>query len=219
MKIVALIPLRGWSVSIPRKNIKMLAGQPLCNYTIKAALWSHLINETRVSTEDQEIKKIALEAGAKVLDRPAEYATNTASTASVMIHFMEHIDFDILVTIQATSPLTTSEDLDNAIAQFLANNPDSMLTCVRTKRFFWNLDCTPLNYDFNNRPRRQDFNGIFMENWAFYITKREALATSKNPLCGKVDIYEMSEDNAVEIDSPEDWIAVEKIITKKQNSL
>lgn len=212
MKIVSLIPLRGWSKSIPYKNIKPLAGKPLCNRTIEASLNSKYISETRVSTDDPKIKEIALFAGAKVLNRPEEFATDTASTESVMLHFMEHVDFDLLVTIQATSPLTMTEDLDTAIENFKKNNYDSMLTGVMSKRFFWNPDGSALNYDPFKRPRRQDFTWTIVENWAFYITSKEVLEKDKNRLWGKIGIYEMDEKTFIEIDEPEDRNNIEKII-------
>lgn len=214
MKIVALIPLRGGSVSIPRKNIKLLAWVPLCNYVISASLQSELISETWVSTEDNEIKEIAQKAGANVLDRPAIYATNTASTMSVVEHFMENIDFDILVIIQATSPLTSAQDLDDAISTFLEKDYDSMVTWVLVKRFFWNLDWTPMNYNPHNRPRRQDFEGSIMENWSFYITKKPILTRDNTILWGKIGIYKMPDNHTIELDSPEDREALENILQK-----
>ncbi|EKD29973.1 MAG: acylneuraminate cytidylyltransferase [uncultured bacterium (gcode 4)] len=216
MKIIALIPLRGGSKSIPHKNIKLLAWKPLCNWTIEASLWSKYIQETWVSTDDQEIKAIAIATGAKVIDRPTEFASDTASTESVMLHFMKHIDFDILVTLQATSPCTSSDDLDTAIKQFIDKEYGSMLSWVITKRFFWNKNGQPLNYDYLSRPRRQDFEGTIMENGAFYITKKSVLQKNQNRLGGKIGIYKMSEDTAIEIDEPEDWVNVEKILLSRQ---
>src|SRR3989338_2676554 len=131
-KIVTLIPLRGGSKSIPYKNVKEMAGKPLCFWVIKAATGSKYIDEVWVSTEDKKIKEIVLSLGlpVKVIDRPAEFATDEASTESVMLHFAEQVDFDILNLVQATSPLTSSEDLDKAIEQFFAENDDSLLTGV-----------------------------------------------------------------------------------------
>lgn len=216
MKIVSLIPLRWGSKSIPYKNIKIIWWQPLCNRTINASLWSELINETRVSTDDDKIKEIALKAWAKVIDRPKEFWTDTASTESVMSHFMENINFDILVTIQATSPLTASKDLDSALNKFFDEWYDSMLTWVLTKRFFRTKEWKSLNYDFMHRPRRQEFGWTIMENGAFYITKKEILQKYWNRLWGNIWVYEMEEKHAIEIDEPSDWIALECLLS--QNS-
>lgn len=217
MKIFALIPLRGGSKSIPKKNIKSIATKPLAAWTLEAAAKSTQISAVYVSTDSEEISTVVqgLGLGIKVIQRPAEFATDEASTESVMLHFMSQLDFDLLLTIQATSPLLTAEDLDRAIVQFQQQQLDSMLSAVRTKRFFWNDDATPINYDPLHRPRRQDFDGILMENGAFYITKREILERYQCRLGGKIGIYEMDESTAVEIDEPEDWERVERLLLKR----
>ena len=213
MNIVALIPLRAGSVSIPNKNIKALCGKPLFFWVVDAAFKSDNIDEVYISTDSQEIAKIAKYyfPKVKIIDRPSILATNTASTESVMLHFMAMVNFDILITIQATSPLITSFDIDSAIVNFLENNFDSMLTAVRCKRFFWSDNSTPLNYDPAIRPLRQDFVGTLMENGAFYLTKRSILSVHSCRLGGKIGIHEMSELSSIEIDEPDDWDRVEEI--------
>lgn len=221
MNIVALIPLRGNSKSIPKKNIKPIAGKPLSAWVLEAAAATSIIG-TYVSTDSQEIVNVvqSLGLGVQVVNRPAEFATDEASTESVLLHFMSQVDFDVLVTIQATSPLLTAQDLDAAIAQFKAQGLDSMFSAVRTRRFFWNDDATPINYDPLHRPRRQDFAGTLMENGAFYITKREILERYQCRLGGKIGVYAMDEATAVEIDEPEDWERVERLLlsNRKGNS-
>ncbi len=218
MKTLSLIPLRGGSKSIPKKNIKTLAGKPLSAWTLEAAVGASVIDAVYVSTDSDEIAEVVQGLGleVQVIHRPAEFATDEASTESVMLHFMGEVGFDRLVTIQATSPLLTSQDLDRAIAQFDEQQLDSMLSAVRTKRFFWNDDATPINYDPLRRPRRQDFNGTLMENGAFYITRRDILARHQCRLGGKIGVYEMDESMAVEIDEPEDWERVERLLLKRE---
>lgn len=220
MKCISVVPLRGGSKSIPKKNIKKIAGKPLCYWTLHAAVQLKDIDEVYISTDSDEVADIVnnLNLGVKIIMRPAEYATDEASTESVLLHFMENIEFDHLVTIQATSPLLTSTDLDRAINNFQSENYDSMLSCVRTKRFFWNDNVTPINYDPLNRPRRQEFNGTLMENGAFYITKREILEKYQCRLSGKVGIYEMDESTSIEIDEPEDWDKVEQLLIQRTQS-
>jgi N-acylneuraminate cytidylyltransferase len=218
MNTVALIPLRGGSKSIPKKNIKALAGKPLSAWTLEAAAGAAQVDAVYVSTDSDQIADVVhgLALGVKVIMRPVEYATDEASTESVMLHFMSQVDFDVLVTIQATSPLLTTRDLDQALVQFQDQQLDSMLSAVRTKRFFWHDDATPINYDPLHRPRRQDFRGTLMENGAFYITKREILQRHQCRLGGKIGIYEMDESTAVEIDEPEDWERVERLLLQRQ---
>ena len=179
---VALVPLRGGSKAIPKKNIKIIGDRPLCAWVLDAASNASKIAQVYVSTDDQEIKKVVtgLNLGIRVLDRPAELATDDATTESVMLHFLENVpEFDRLVTIQATSPLLEGWQLDEALDRYETEQYDSMLSVVRTKAFFWHEDGTPVNYDPLRRPRRQDFAGTFMENGAFYITDRAFLASSR----------------------------------------
>jgi CMP-N-acetylneuraminic acid synthetase len=212
VKTVALIPLRGGSKSIPKKNIKYLAGKPLSAWVIEAAAGCASLDSVYISTDSQEIASViqGLGVSVNILMRPPEYSTDDASTEAVMLHFLSIVDFDLLITIQATSPLLTSQDLNRALLQFNDQQLQSMISAVRTKRFFWNDDATPINYDPQHRPRRQDFRGTFMENGAFYITKREILQRYQCRLGGKIGIYEMNESAALEIDEPEDWDQVER---------
>lgn len=215
MKTVALIPLRGGSKSIPYKNIKEIGGHPLAYWVCKAAVDAPFISDVYVSTEDPKIKE-AVEAfglGIKFIDRPLELAGDLTTTDAVMMHFLqEEPDFDLLFTIQATSPLTTSKELEEGLEHFRKNECDSMLTGVRIKRFFWTDEGVALNYDYRNRPMRQQFNGTIMENGAFYITKKEVLEKYQNRLGGKIGVYEMPAYMAAELDEPEDWEILEKII-------
>ncbi len=216
-KVVALVPLRGGSKSIPDKNIKNLNGKPLCYYTLKAAADSEYVNEVYVSTDSKKIAKVveSLDLGVQIIIRPDELATDEASTEAVMLHFTENVEYDFLITMQATSPLTEAEDIDNSLRLFAEKKCDSMLTGVRCKRFYWSQDGKPLNYNPAERPRRQDFDGVLVENGAFYISTRDLLLKEKCRLGGKIGIYEMSEETYVEIDEPEDWASVEKLLRKK----
>lgn len=216
----ALFPLRGGSKSIPLKNIKYLAGKPLCIWTIQSALESGVFDAVFVSTDDgrvaETVRKWAPEV--EIIDRPAEFATDTASTESVMEHAATFIDFEVLCTVQATSPLTLPEDFRNAHDLFVSGGYDSLLTAVRIKRFFWNDDGTAINYDPVRRPRRQDFSGTLMENGAFYFTRKSILSDKKSRLGGKTAVYEMREDTAIEIDEPSHWIAVERLIAARSGT-
>lgn len=218
-KIIALIPLRGGSKSIPYKNIKEIAGKPLAYWVCTAAKNSEYIDEVYVSTEDKKIKKVinSFNLGVKIIDRPNELATDETSTASVMLHFAEKVDFDILIMLQATSPLTTSSDIDTAIGKFIGDGSDSMVTGVLLKRFFWTKDGKALNYNYLDRPRRQDFGGTVMENGAFYIIKKEILKKYKSMLAGKVSIFIMPDDTSTELDESNDWIVVEKLLKKRND--
>lgn len=217
-RTVALVPLRGGSKGIPRKNIKTIAGRPLCAWVLGAATDAKRIDTVYVSTDSDEIKETVagLGLGIEILDRPVELASDEATTESVMIHFVENVpDFRHIVTIQATSPLLRGQQLDEALALFETESYDSMLSVVRTGRFFWSEDGVPLNYDPQRRPRRQEFRGTLMENGAFYIIRASLLTETKCRLGGQIGLYEMPEDTALEIDTPEDWDAVARLLQQR----
>lgn len=217
---IAFIPVRCGSKSIPFKNIKEFCGKPLVYWNLEALQNSQNIDKIFVATDCDEIKTVVDSFGfskVEVYDRDSKNAEDTASTESVMLEFIEKNSFDskdLFLLVQATSPLTQTKDFDEALEKLQKENADSLLTCVRTKRFYWNDDGAPENYDYNNRPRRQDFDGRLMENGAFYINSIENIKLSKNRLSGKIAIYEMEEFAAVEIDEEDDWLIAEKLMHK-----
>lgn len=217
---IAFIPVRCGSKSIPFKNIKEFCGKPLVYWNLEALEKSNNIDEIFVATDCEEIKDIVNSFGfskVKVYDRDEENASDIASTESVMLEFINRQNFkdsDLFFLVQATSPLTQTKDFDKALETLKNENADSLLTCIRTKRFFWDKNANPINYDFINRPRRQDFDGFFMENGAFYINSIENIKKDKNRLSSKIAIYEMEEFTAVEIDEEDDWLIAEKMMCK-----
>ncbi len=213
-RIVAIVPLRGGSKGIPGKNIKQIAGKPLFAWSIEAALKSEIPDKIVVSTDSPKIGKCVKELFPEVdvLSRPAELASDTASTESVMLHAMEYYDFEHMLLVQVTSPMVTEVDFRKAWRKYEEEKLDSLLTAVRSYRFLWSNDSKPLNYDPSDRPRRQDFGGALVENGAFYITSKDILENNKCRLGGVIGIYEMDERCSREVDSIEDWIEIEKIL-------
>ena len=225
MKKIAIIPLRKNSKGIPGKNKKKLLGRPLFCWTLGAAIFSEL-DEVYIFTDDEEIlsfiqKEYSWSSKVKGLLRNEENANDTASTESAMVEFAEKIkfDFDILCLLQATSPLTTTKDINEALFQITSKNKTSALSVVKTHRFTWNADGTPQNYDVFNRPRRQDFEGLLIENGAIYATSKEAFFQSKNRVSGTIGLVEMPEETLMEIDSISDWLIVESLVAERQKSL
>ncbi len=226
---VAYIPVRGGSKSIPLKNIKIIHGKPLVYWVVKAACLCRFIDKVYVATDSSEIStvvnsfKIGIEKTVFekliVVGRSAESCTDQASTEFGLLEFATDYDFENIVLIQATSPLLTSEDLDGGFELFANEGVDSVLSVVENLRFFWNRDkngdAYATNYDIDNRPRRQDFNGTLMENGAFYITSKKALLQSRNRMSGKIKAYEMCQESAYEIDEPMDWGIVETMLKSK----
>lgn len=217
VKLAALIPLRGGSKSIPRKNINPLAGKPLCAWILAAARQSGLFATIAVSTDDAEIAGVVRELDPKVLviDRPPELATDTATTDAVMLHALPWLDCDVLCTLQATSPLTSAAMLREAWSQFQREHRDSMVTGVRSGKFVWTLDGRPLNYDPRHRPMRQQFAGSVLENGAFYFTRRELLERERCRLGGSIGVYVMPPECDIELDEPGDWAAVASLLAAR----
>ena len=219
-KVVAFVPARGGSKSIPLKNIKSLNGKPLIFWCLSSLQQTCLVDEIVVATDSDEIAKVV--AGfnfskASVYRRCAENAGDTASTESVILEYINNkkpTANTVFMLVQATSPLTQAKHFNEALMQYQEQRYDSMLSCVRTRRFFWNADGTPKSYDYRNRPRRQDFEGELMENGAFYINTVENILRDSNRLSGNIGLYEMPEYTAAEIDEPHDWTILESLMRK-----
>jgi N-acylneuraminate cytidylyltransferase len=220
VKTIAFIPARGGSKSIPLKNIKSICGKPLVYWNINALQNCSRIDEIIIATDSDEIKKTVNDFHfnkVKIFNRSAENATDTASTESVMLEYINQSNLkfdDIFILVQATSPLTETKHFEEALEIYSQGHFDSMLTCVRNFRFFWDENGEPINYNYHNRPRRQDFNGNLMENGAFYINVVKNILKEKNRLSGKIGIYEMPEYTAVEIDELDDWAILENLMYK-----
>lgn len=215
----AFIPLRGGSKSIPRKNIKLIAGYPLFYWSLKAALDSGSFDQIVVSTEDEEIKNVVnhyFPESVSVDQRPSHLAADDTSTEAVVLDYLKRSEADVFVLIQATSPLVSSEDFVKAKDYFIENKFDSMLSACEFKRFLWSNDGKPINYDPQSRPRRQEFDGAMLENGAFYFTKTSVYNEYKNRLGGKIGIFPMAEETAYELDEPVDWIIIEELLRAKK---
>lgn len=220
MRRIAFIPVRGGSKSIPLKNIKSFCGKPLVCWNIEALEQCPEVDEIIVATDSGKIEETITSQPykkTKIFHRSAENACDTASTESVMLEYIHYAQLpgdDIFMLVQATSPLTETVHFTEALTMYGKGEYDSILTCVRNYRFFWNEDGTSMNYDYKNRPRRQNFSGMLMENGAFYINKVKNILESGNRLSGHIGIYEMPEYTATEIDEPDDWIVLENLMRK-----
>lgn len=222
--IVAFVPARSGSKSVPLKNVREFAGKPLIYWTLLAAQLTDSIDEIYVSTDSEQIKKTVESfnlSKVNVISRSAATATDTATTESAMLEFAETRSFRTIVLIQATSPLLTHIDLTQAIEKYLTGGYDSMLSVVRQKRFLWADDnkqgASALNYDYKARPRRQDFDGFWVENGAFYITERQNLLRTRNRLNGRIGLYEMPESTYHELDQEEDWVVLESLAKTRKS--
>ena len=216
---IALLPARCGSQTIPFKNIKIICGKPLIYWALLALTKSKSIDQIYVATDCDDIKDVVVDFNfekVQIFDRCDVNASNTASTESVMLEFLDGMNFseeDLFILVQATTPFTSSDDFDNAINIIKSNSEiDSLLSCVESKRFFWTKDGNAINYNYYKRPLRQDFDGLLMENGAFYINTVENIY--KNRLSGNIHPYVMPEYTAIEADEEDDWLIIEQLMYK-----
>lgn len=221
----AFIPVRGGSKSIPLKNIKLLNGKPLVYWTALAAENAECIDKLVIATDSEEIKSTVLGFGFKklvVYDRDKNNASDTSSTEDVMLEYINKSEMgndDLFFLIQATSPMLKAEHIDGMYNEFSKNDSDSMFTGVREKQFKWvgvnnKNGLKPVNYDYRNRPRRQDFEGLIAENGACYINSVKNIKRDRCRLSGKITAFELPSYTLYELDEPSDWIIVEEMMKR-----
>ena len=214
--IVALIPARGGSKGIHKKNLASLAGKPLISYVIDAAKDS-MIDEVWVSTDNDEIAYFSKGIGAKVLKRPDELAQDDSSTEEVMLHFAEHVKFDTLILLQPTSPLITGYDIDNGLKLYQSKGYDSVISVIDSGDILlWDkISKRPINYNVYDRGRRQTRDSTYIiETGGFYITSREALLDTKCRCSGNIGFSFIDFWKSFEVDTINDLRMIEKLLTK-----
>lgn len=222
-EVLAIIPARGSSKGIPKKNILPLLGKPLIAHTIEQALAAKRVSRVVVSTDDDEIARVSKKSGAEVIMRPPELAVDTAPTWPVIVHAVKDLQKqgynpDYVVMMQCTSPIRESRDIDNAVDTLEEQDADSVLSVVDSHDFLWKVKeggAVPINYDFNNRPRRQDRELEYKENGSIYVIKTPLILENNNYLAGKVAIYVMDNWKGLEIDDELDFFLIEKIMQHK----
>ena len=229
MQVIAIIPARGGSKGLPRKNIRPLARKPLIAYSIEAALQSDVLNRVAVSTEDDEIAAIALKYGAEVLKRPPELAEDDSTTRAVLWHHVRELADegylpDAVMTLQPTSPLRRAEHIREALALFAADDrADSLVSCLAVPHVFhplsvmrWDAAGYLVPY-FDNVPlptRRQDKPPAMARNGAaVYITRTARLADYV--FGGRLIGYQMDEESSLDIDSLADLERAEAILAAR----
>ena len=209
MKIVAMIPARGGSKGIPKKNIVDFCGIPLVAHSINQAKNSAYISDVYVSSDCDEILKVSKDYAAIPVKRPDALSYDESPSESAIEHFLStNVQCDILVVLQATSPLRETKDIDSAIKKYLHEGCDSMFSAVNGRDFFvWKKEgenYTSLTYNYNNRKRRQDIASLFVENGSFYIMDASGFLKNNNRLFGKIECYVMDDWKIHEIDTLDD---------------
>ena len=225
MNIIAIIPVRGGSKGLPRKNVLHFNSVPLVVHSIDFAKECSLVNTVYVSTNDDEIASISSNSGAAIIQRPLELSGDSATTESAIEHVLSTLTVkpDIIILLQATSPFRPKNSLKVALDKFIQNDFDSLLSISPTHRFFWSVDENDninAKYDYLNRPRRQDLerkNIRFVENGSLYIFTYDHFTSMKNRLGGKIGYIEFNEKYSHEIDTELDFNFLEAMVKNESN--
>ena len=226
MKTLIVIPARGGSKRIPRKNVRILCGKPLIRYSIENAKAlrnaMHLDVDVAVSTDDEELGGIVQKSGVEVIARPAELATDTVTLDPVIFHALKYMEdkksvrYDTVITMQATSPTLKMTTIRDAIIYFEDHNFDTVLSATNKPHLSWGVGPSGdyiKNYD--KRLNSQELPPNYIETGGFLITRRECVS-EKGRIGDKVSIFEIPEDEAVDIDTYSDWVLCENILRRKK---
>jgi CMP-N,N'-diacetyllegionaminic acid synthase len=212
-RVLCIIPARGGSKRLPGKNLAPLAGKPLVAHSIEQALAAPSVERVVVSTDDPEIARAARERGAEVIERPAELATDEAPSEGALLHALDTLEAregyvpDLLLFLQATVPVRRPEDLEAAIATLEREGADSLLSVVESRRFHWREDvggARPVDYDPRRRPRSQERQPDLVENGSIYLVRPAVLRREGCRLGGRIALYRMGAESAVDVDGPLD---------------
>lgn len=222
-EVLGIIPARGGSKGVPGKNIRLLAGKPLIVWTIEAAQAAQTISRLVVSTDDPAIAAVAAQAGAEVIDRPAELAGDTTPTEPVLFHALETLASaegyqpDAIALLQCTSPLRGADVIDAGVRKLFDTGCDAVMTVTPIQHWYLagtisDGDIFEPEYDYHKRPRSQDMPEKYRENGALYVTRRDAFYTYRNRLGGQVRVIVMDPVRSIDIDTLQDFILAEEVL-------
>lgn len=213
-RTLAVIAARGGSKGIPHKNLLPLCGKPLIAWSVEQARNAKGVTEVAVSSDSDEILAVAEQYGAIGVKRPAAIAGDTATSESAWLHALDAREaatgaFDLVLSLQATSPIREAADLDGALSQYAAEGWDSLLSVCEIEDFFnWRKlpdgGADAVNYDWRSRRRRQEIEKLYLENGSFYITPASRMRQTQNRLVGRIGMFVMDRHKMFQIDRPED---------------
>jgi YrbI family 3-deoxy-D-manno-octulosonate 8-phosphate phosphatase len=221
MNCVAIIPARGGSKGIPHKNISRVAGKPLLAYTIEHAKSTPAIDRVVVSTDAPDIGTAATRCGAEVVWRPSEISGDTSSSELALLHALDELVMrdnyrpDLVVMLQATSPVRQPHDAQRAIETLLAEKADSLFSACTLHGFIWRQHgdvLSSVSYDYNARQMRQDCPEDLLENGSIYVTRHDLLRATGNRLGGRIAVYRMGPLDSLQVDEPSDLVAIERLL-------
>lgn len=212
--VLVVIPARGGSKGIPRKNLARVGGHPLVGRAVRAARAARLPTTVAVSTDDVEIAETARRYGATVVERPATISGDTASSESALLHAVDALaektgsPADVVVLLQCTSPFVTAEEVDATIEPVASGAAESAFAAVPFHHFIWNRAddgaARGVNHPGGERKRRQDLAPQYLEAGSVYAMKIESLRAVGHRFCGRTEIVEADPERVFEIDSPDE---------------
>ncbi|MBO2534272.1 cytidylyltransferase domain-containing protein [Rummeliibacillus suwonensis] len=223
-KILAIIPARGGSKGVPRKNIKLLVGKPLIAWTIEEAKKSKYISKLILSSEDDEIINVAKEYDCEVpFKRPIELAQDNTPGIDTILHAIKQCPgYDYIILLQPTSPLRTSEDIDDFISYFINQNVNACVSvCEPSKSPYWmyqlgtSNNLIPLLKENASISRRQDLPKAYALNGALYIANIEWIKQTKNFVTDETVAYVMPVNRSYDIDTIDDFQICEYLLEKR----
>jgi CMP-N,N'-diacetyllegionaminic acid synthase len=227
-KVLAIVPARGRSKGIPGKNLVPLAGKPLIAHTIEQALAAPRVARLVVSTDLDSIARVAQQYGAEVVPRPANLSGDDASSESALLHVLDRLktsegyEPDLVVFLQATSPLRSASDIEQAIATLDREHADSLFSAGPSQGFVWRngpAGVVPLNYDPRLRPRRQEAPEDLVENGSIYVFKPWVLRELGCRLGGIIAVFRMAALDSLQVDEPDDIPVVEFLLRTRHPEL
>ena len=222
---IAIIPARGGSKRVGRKNLLRLAGRPLVAHSVEHALAAEEVGAVYVSTEDDEIAAVAEASGARVVRRPLELADDAATSESALLHVLDHrgaADPELVVFLQATSPVRTGGDIDAAVRRLRADRADSLFSACPDRGLLWLAGPDgprPLNYSPQRRLREQDMSDQYRENGSIYVFRPAVLRDGGARLGGRIAIHPMDPWASVQVDTPEDVELVAWILGRRVDAV
>ena len=208
--ILGLIPARGGSKGVPRKNVRPIAGKPLIAWTIAAAQQSQRLSRFLVSTEDGEIADIAEQCGAEVLHRPAELATDDATSLSVWQHALSIISAEILVNLYPTSPIRDKGLIDLAIDRFLETRPTCLATGFRCKY----LPFGTTDDGLSDLHGRQNVEGFFYDDGNVYVVDTQTIKSGRQ-YGDRLEQLHVCREGSIEIDEEFDFWMAEQVLLRR----
>lgn len=219
-RVVVIIPARGGSKGIPRKNIRIMNGKPLISYVIEMAKSSKWVSDVYVTTDDEVIANVSMKYGAKIIARPADLGQDSVTLDPVIFHAVSQIEeqegkVDVVITMQPTSPTLSVQTFDNAYKKFLKKNVDTLISAVNRPHLSWHESTEGYFPNYTERLNRQYLPKHLQETGGFLISKRECVSES-NRIGKVIDLYEVPEKEAIDIDSYDDWIVCEKHLKRKK---